>query len=349
MTSWKCSSSWSGRSTIRTAGLLVDQADQADRPAGDGVGDEQLLAVDDVVVAVERGRGPQGGQVGAGARLGQGERREPLAAGELRAGTCCFCSGVPKVRSGSTAPMQPWTEASPATVGSIVAIRVRNRGEGRERGALAAVLAGRPAGPSSRPRPGRRRTALGDLAVARRAASRRRGGGGRPRASRCIDALALGGDGRRLGREQVDGELVVPDRPVHGAVGRLVPRGEQGLDLVVGPVERAGLPRLFLALAAQLQRGLDERLGLGLRRSGLRPRCSLNSVTHRIRRGVGPDSRRGQPRLLGLDYLEPSAPEIQRDSASARPSVLPTPSGAHDLAAIMRGRRRRRERAGLGL
>ncbi len=38
-------------------GALVDQAHQADRPAGDGVGDEQLLAVDDVVVAVEHGPG----------------------------------------------------------------------------------------------------------------------------------------------------------------------------------------------------------------------------------------------------------------------------------------------------
>ena len=53
-------------------------------PAGDGVGDEQLLAVDDVVVAVEHGRGPQGRQVGAGAGLGQGEGREPLAAGQPR-------------------------------------------------------------------------------------------------------------------------------------------------------------------------------------------------------------------------------------------------------------------------
>ena len=34
---------------------LVDQAHQPDRPAGNGVGDEQLLAVDDVVVAVEHG------------------------------------------------------------------------------------------------------------------------------------------------------------------------------------------------------------------------------------------------------------------------------------------------------
>ena len=39
---------------------------------------------------------------------------------------------------------------------------------------------------------------------------------------------------------------------------------EQGLDLVVGPVQGPGLARLLLALAPQFQRGLDERLGLGL-------------------------------------------------------------------------------------
>ena len=44
-----------------------------------------------------------------------------------------------------------------------------------------------------------------------------------------------------------------------GLLRGLVAGGEQGLDLLVGPVERAGRPRLFLALAAQLQRGLDER------------------------------------------------------------------------------------------
>ena len=53
-----------------------------------------------------------------------------------------FCSGEPNVRSGSTAPMQPWTEARPAIVGLTVAIRVRNR---------ANVAKGIPAPPYSLP------------------------------------------------------------------------------------------------------------------------------------------------------------------------------------------------------
>ena len=51
------------------------------------------------------------------------ESRSPLAS---RGRNRRFCSGVPNDRTGSTAPMQPWTEARPATVGSTVAIRVRN-------------------------------------------------------------------------------------------------------------------------------------------------------------------------------------------------------------------------------
>ena len=62
--------------------LVVDQADEADRPAGDGVGDEQFLAVDHVVVAVERRAGGQGRQIGAGGGLGQGKAGEPFAAGK---------------------------------------------------------------------------------------------------------------------------------------------------------------------------------------------------------------------------------------------------------------------------
>jgi hypothetical protein len=53
----------------------------------------------------------------------------------------CFCSGVPNVRTGSTAPMQPWTEARPATVGIDGRHLRQERGERGERRAAAAVLA----------------------------------------------------------------------------------------------------------------------------------------------------------------------------------------------------------------
>ena len=116
--------------------LALDQADQADGAAGDGVGDEQLLAVDDVVVAVELGRGPQGGQVGAGARARSARTPRAARRWPAGAGSAAFCSGVPKVRSGSTAPMQPWTEASPATVGLDRGHLGQEPREGRERGPL---------------------------------------------------------------------------------------------------------------------------------------------------------------------------------------------------------------------
>ena len=65
-------------------GLAGNENDQADHPAGDGVGDEQLFAVDLVIIALELGRGAQGGQVGPGRGLGQGKAGEPLAAGQER-------------------------------------------------------------------------------------------------------------------------------------------------------------------------------------------------------------------------------------------------------------------------
>ena len=80
--SWKCSFSCARQLDDQHGRLAVDQAHQADRPAGHDVGDEQLLAVDDVVVAVEPRRRAQRGQVAAGARLGERERAEPRAAGQ---------------------------------------------------------------------------------------------------------------------------------------------------------------------------------------------------------------------------------------------------------------------------
>ena len=70
-------------------------------------------------------------------------------------------------------------------------------------------------------------------------------------------------DRRLLGQEKLDGELAVPDGAMDGAVGGLVARGEEGVDLIVGSIDRAGRPRFFLALAAHLERGLDERLRSG--------------------------------------------------------------------------------------
>ena len=71
------------------------------------------------------------------------------------------------------------------------------------------------------------------------------------------------------GQEQVDRGLAIPDHAMGGAIGRLVAGGEKGVDLVVGPVDRAGRPCFLFALAAQLESGLDKRLCLGLPNLGI--------------------------------------------------------------------------------
>ena len=87
-------------------------------------------------------RGPQGGQVRAGAGLGQGEGRQAVRRWPAGARTAAFARRLPNVRTGSTAPMQPWTRGQAGDrVGSIMAIRVRNGAKRRERSARAAVFA----------------------------------------------------------------------------------------------------------------------------------------------------------------------------------------------------------------
>ena len=71
------------------------------------------------------------------------------------------------------------------------------------------------------------------------------------------------------GKNRSIGRLAIPDHAMGGAIGRLVPSGEQGVDLVVGPVDRAGRPCFLFALAAQLESGLDKRLCLGLPNLGI--------------------------------------------------------------------------------
>ena len=242
---------------MSTAGLSsIRQTRPIVRPGHD-VGDEQLLAVDDVLVADAFGTGAQRRQVGAGAGLGQGEGRKLVGRWPSRGRKRCFCSALPNVRTGSTAPMQPCTEARPATVGSTMAIRVRN-GAKAANGAPSRRIACRPAGPSSRRRPARR---------ARRRRSCVRSSSSVP-ASRCrrttssepsITRSTSGGVVGDWLVEQLDRQLAVPHRAVHRAVDGLILRGEQRLDLVVGLVDRAGAAGFFVALAAELQGGFGER------------------------------------------------------------------------------------------
>ncbi len=256
---------------------ILDQADQSDRTTGHGVGDEQLLAVDHVVVAVEHGSRLEGGQVGAGAGLGEREGRQLPAAGQQRE-IAFLLLGRAEAPQG--------IHRADAAVDRRQTGQVRlDRGhlgqearERRERRAFPAILRVDEQPPVSdgaqvvehrlghlpvraEERSGLAMTACDVERVAHRPLRGRRWLG-------------------RLGREQVDRDLVFPDRLMDRAVDRLVARGEQGFHLIIGPVDRAGLPRLLLALPAQLQCGLDERLGLGLPQLGIHElrssvRCSV--------------------------------------------------------------------------
>ena len=114
--------------------LAVDQADQADGPAGDGVGDEQLLAVDDVVIAVERrpsSAGPSGPtrRPARSGRTPRAARRWPARAGSAASARACRRCAAGRRRRCSRGP-RPARRPS----GRCVAIRVRNRANARERG-----------------------------------------------------------------------------------------------------------------------------------------------------------------------------------------------------------------------
>jgi hypothetical protein len=64
-------------------------------PVGEvSAGGPDLLAVDDVVVAVARGAGSEGGEVGAGAGFGI-EGAPPVIAPVMRGMNFAFCSSVP--------------------------------------------------------------------------------------------------------------------------------------------------------------------------------------------------------------------------------------------------------------
>src|SRR5690606_5564287 len=63
---------------------------------------------------------------------------------------------------------------------------------------------------------------------------------------------------RGSGTEKVNGNVPIPDRAMHGAVDRLVTSLEEGLDLVVGAIDRAGPTGLVHALAGQSQRGFGK-------------------------------------------------------------------------------------------
>ena len=191
---------------------------------------------------------PAQGSVSANA-----ESRSPLAS---RGRNRCFCSGLPNVRTGSTAPMQPCTLASPATVGSSVAIRARNGANARNGAPMPPYSLIDQETPIARCRQFAEHQAA-DLAALVKSEPDwrcRRTTASESSITRCTSARRLNGGGRK----KLDGQMSFPDGAVDRAVDRLKPRGEEPFDLVVGLVDGAGAPRFFFALAAELKRRFGE-------------------------------------------------------------------------------------------
>ena len=82
--------------------------------------------------------------------------------------------------------------------------------------------------------------------------------------------LDRGGRGDRFALEEFGRNAGVPHRAMGGTVCRLVLRGEQLFDLIVGRVDRPSAAGFVVALAAELQRRLGERGAVVVVRRGAR-------------------------------------------------------------------------------
>ena len=120
--------------------LAFDQADQADRAAGDDVGDEQLLAVDDVIArprigASSAGRSGRSRRPARSARKPTAARRWPAWAGSAASARRCRTCAPDRRRRCSREPRpgpRRWDRSSP--------LRVRNGANARNGAPHAAVL-----------------------------------------------------------------------------------------------------------------------------------------------------------------------------------------------------------------
>ncbi len=198
----------------------------------------------------------------AGSVRANAETRSPLAS----LGRCSsFCSVLPKVRTGSTAPMQPWTDARPPIVGLDRSHLHQEPGECAEVAARAAVLR------IDQQAPVANFAELVDRALGEFCFSRRRGCRFLRTAlddlDRLVASLHLGRRrrGLRMADKDVDREFLVPDCAVGRAAGGLILRSEQVLNLLVGPVEGSGLLGFFFARPPQLEGRFDEGRRLGRR------------------------------------------------------------------------------------
>ena len=242
--------------------LAFEHDDKADGPAGNGVGDEELLAGDLQLLTYLDRRGSQSGEVRAGTRFGQGERRQGVPSGEARqeASLLLLCAErLQRVHRADAAVDR--SEARDGTVDrSHLPIEA---GKAGERCSLAAIVRRDEHSPVAR---GGQLVDGGLRCLPSFVANL---AGGTP-ATHHIEAAFHGGIAR-MGRGQGRrGEKVKRYPPVpHRAVGRTgagaMALGEQRLNLFIRSVHRSHAAGFFFALAAQAQRCLGEAgLGRGL-------------------------------------------------------------------------------------
>ena len=153
--SWNCSFSCVRQIDDQHRRPLVDQAHQADRAAGHDVGDEQLLAVDDVLVAVPLGAwfaGPSGPSrhTARSARRPTAARRWPARAGIAAFVRRCRTCAPDRPRRCSRAPRPGRPRSDRPSPSASERRRSWRTAHPSRRTAC------RPAGPSSRLRPARR-------------------------------------------------------------------------------------------------------------------------------------------------------------------------------------------------
>ena len=247
--------------------FVLDQAHQADGSSDVHIRDEQFLAVDEVHVSFAAGRGPEGRQIGTGARFGEGERGEPFAGRQFRqiAGLLIAVAERLQRIDGADATVD---RGQPGDRRIELRHLRQKRGESRERHARPTVVLVDQQAPIA----GlceflqHRFAELAVLVVqgVRVEVLRNRG----QRIGHHL--FGFGIDGGRGRFEQLSRYGVVPDGSMDRTVDRLVLRRIERLDLIIGLVDGAGPPDLVFFLAAQPQRHLGEIAAGRLARLGWR-------------------------------------------------------------------------------
>ena len=204
------------------------------------------------------GGGAQGGQVGAGARLGQGERRDAPRRWPARQEPLLLLRRAEGLAPDRRRRCSRGPTPCPAIISSMADMRVRKRAK-RANGAPCPPYSVDEHAPVAGPRQvvdGRRRETLPCVVVERarlavladdlqRALHRR---------------VARGGGGQRRRREQFERHLAVPDRPVDRAVGGLVAARRKSFSTCSSALSTAPMRRASSSVLPPRRRAVSAKL-----------------------------------------------------------------------------------------